>query len=80
MLVIGMASAIGYFLIGLPNVLVLAVLAGLFEVVPLLGPILTAVLVALVAVSQGLTSVLLVIGFSTCDNKRDRSLPKEPQT
>jgi len=65
MLSIGVASAIGYFLIGLPNVLVLAVLAGLFEAVPLLGPILAAVLAALVAVPQGLTAVLLVIGFST---------------
>jgi predicted PurR-regulated permease PerM len=65
MLIIGVASAIGYLLIGLPNVLVVAVLAGLFEAIPIIGPIVTAVLAALLAVPQGVTSVLLVIGFST---------------
>jgi len=64
MLIIGAASAIGYVLIGLPNVLALAVLAGLFEAVPLIGPILAAVSAILVALPLGLTSVLLVIGFS----------------
>ena len=64
MLIIGAASAIGYVLIGLPNVLALAVLAGLFEAVPLIGPILAAVPAILVALPLGLTSVLLVIGFS----------------
>ncbi|MEW6297810.1 MAG: AI-2E family transporter, partial [Thermodesulfobacteriota bacterium] len=64
MLAIGVASAAGYALIGLPNVLALAVLAGLLEAVPLVGPILAAVPAILVAVPLGLTSVLLVIGFS----------------
>ncbi len=65
MLIIGGASALGYLVIGLPNVLVVAVLAGLFEAMPIIGPILTAVLAALLAVPQGVTSVCLVIGFST---------------
>ena len=64
MLIIGAASAIDYVLIGLPNVLVLAVLAGLFEAVPLIGPILAAVPAVLVALPLGVTAVLLVIGFS----------------
>jgi predicted PurR-regulated permease PerM len=64
MLIIGAASAIGYVLIGLPNVLALAVLAGLLEAVPLIGPILAAVPAILVALPLGLTSVLLVIGFA----------------
>ena len=64
MLAIGVASGLGYFLIGLPNVLVLAVLAGLLEAVPLIGPILAAVPAILVALPLGLTTVLLVIGFS----------------
>ncbi len=62
--IIGGVSAIGYFLIGLPNVLALAVLAGLLEAVPLIGPTLAAVPAILVALPLGLTSVLLVIGFS----------------
>jgi predicted PurR-regulated permease PerM len=65
MLIIGVASAIGYLLIGLPNVLVVAVLAGLLEAMPIIGPIVTAVLAALLAVPQGVTSVFLVLAFST---------------
>ncbi len=64
MLAIGIASALGYWLIGLPHVLVLAVLAGLFEAVPMVGPVLAAVPAMLVALPEGLTAVLLVIGFA----------------
>lgn len=64
MLVIGVASGLGYLLIGLPNVLVLAVLAGLLEAVPVIGPLLAAVPAVLIALPLGLTPVLLVIGFS----------------
>jgi predicted PurR-regulated permease PerM len=65
MLIIGVASALGYFFIGLPNVLVLAVFAGLLEIIPLMGPIVTAMLAALVALPQGWAAVLLVVGFAT---------------
>lgn len=64
MLAIGVASAIGYALIGLPNVLVLAVLAGLLEVVPLIGPVLGAIPAVIVALPMGANTVLLVIGFT----------------
>jgi predicted PurR-regulated permease PerM len=37
MFAIGTASALGSWLIGLPDVLVLAVLAGLLEAVPMVG-------------------------------------------
>ena len=37
-LVIGVASLVAYLLIGLPNAVALAVLAGLFELIPLVGP------------------------------------------
>jgi predicted PurR-regulated permease PerM len=50
MLTIGTAAAIGYAVIGLPNPILLGVLAGAFEIVPMLGPFLAfapAVLVAL---------------------------------
>jgi predicted PurR-regulated permease PerM len=65
MLVVGTASGIGYVLIGLPNPLALAVLAGLFEGVPLLGPILAAVPALLAALALGTTPVLLTLGWST---------------
>ena len=65
MLAIGVASAVGYAAIGLPNVLVLGVLAGLLEAVPLIGPVLAAVPAILVALPLGFSTVLLVIGLAT---------------
>jgi len=64
MLTIGAASAIGYALIGLPNVLALAVLAGLLEAVPWIGPVLGFVPALIVAVPLGSHTVLLLIGFT----------------
>jgi hypothetical protein len=64
MLCIGVASAIGYALIGLPNVLALAVLAGLLEAVPMIGPVLAVVPAVLVALPMGTATVLMVIGLA----------------
>jgi predicted PurR-regulated permease PerM len=64
MISIGVASAIGYAMIGLPNVLALAVLAGLLEALPLLGPILAAIPAIVVALPLGSTSVCLVISWA----------------
>ncbi len=64
MLSVGAASALGYALIGLPNVLALAVLAGLLEAVPLIGPILAIVPAVLVALPLGPHPVIFVIGFA----------------
>jgi predicted PurR-regulated permease PerM len=50
MTAIGVAAGVGYFVIGLPNAALLGVIAGLMEVVPMVGPFLAfapAVLVAL---------------------------------
>ena len=65
MLVIGVASAAGYAAIGLPNVLVLGVLAGLLEAVPLVGPVLAALPAVLVALPLGMAEVLWVVGLAT---------------
>jgi AI-2E family transporter len=64
MLSIGAASALGYALIGLPNVLALAVLAGLLEAVPMIGPVLGVVPAVLVALPLGPHTVILVIGLA----------------
>ena len=64
MLAIGTASAFGYWLIGLPDILVLAVLAALLEAIPMVGPVLAAVPAIFVALPQGFTTVLFVVGFS----------------
>ena len=64
MLSIGVASALGYALIGLPNVLALGVLAGLLEALPLIGPVLAVGPAVLAALPLGLHTVLLVIGLA----------------
>ena len=45
-LFIGVVCAIGFTLLGLPSPLVLGVIAGVFEFVPLVGPLLVAVMAA----------------------------------
>jgi len=49
-LFIGAVCAAGFALIGLPSPLVLGLIAGLFEFVPLVGPLTIAILAALVAI------------------------------
>jgi predicted PurR-regulated permease PerM len=49
--IIGVMAYIAYSLIGLPNALALALIAGVLEAVPMLGPLLGAVPAALVALS-----------------------------
>lgn len=52
-LVIGIMALVAYLLIGLPNALVLALIAGVLEAVPMIGPLLGAIPAALVALSIG---------------------------
>ena len=42
-LIIGVMALIAYLIIGLPNALVLALVAGVFEAVPMVGPLLGAI-------------------------------------
>ncbi len=63
-LFIGVVCAIGFTLLGLPSPLVLAVIAGVFEFVPLVGPLMIAVVAAILAMLHaGPFSSLLVIVF-----------------
>jgi predicted PurR-regulated permease PerM len=53
MLAIGVMATVGYVILGLPNPILLGVAAGLFEIIPMVGPFLAfapAVLVALAAI------------------------------
>lgn len=58
---IGVLSLIAYLLIGLPNVIVLAIFAGIMEAVPLIGPVLGAVPAILIALTISPTKVIWVI-------------------
>jgi len=65
MLAIGTMATLGYFLLGLPNPVLLGVAAGLFEIVPMVGPFLAfapAVLVALATIDP--TRALAVVGYA----------------
>jgi predicted PurR-regulated permease PerM len=60
-LVIGILALVAYSLIGLPNALVLALVAGVLEAVPMVGPLLGAVPAALVALSIAPDKLVWVI-------------------
>ena len=63
-LFIGIVCAIGFTLLGLPSPLVLGVIAGVFEFVPLVGPLMIAVVAAILAMLHaGPFSALMVIVF-----------------
>ena len=51
MTAVGVATAVGLWLLGMPSVLALALLAFLFDFVPYLGPIVAAVPAILVALT-----------------------------
>ncbi|HEX5807943.1 MAG TPA: AI-2E family transporter [Anaerolineales bacterium] len=59
--VIGILALIAYLLIGLPNALVLALIAGVLEAVPMIGPLLGAVPAALVGLSLGPDKLIWVV-------------------
>lgn len=60
-LVIGVMALVAYLLIGLPNVLVLALLAGVMEAVPLVGPLLGAIPAGLVALTIAPSKLIWVV-------------------
>jgi hypothetical protein len=61
-------------LIGLPNALVLALVAGILEVVPMIGPLLGAVPAALVALSLGPDKLVWVIVVTVAIQQLENSL------
>jgi predicted PurR-regulated permease PerM len=62
MVVVGVITAVGLFVIGVPLALALGLIAGLLEFVPFLGPIVAAIPVLLVALTVG-TDTFLYAGL-----------------
>jgi predicted PurR-regulated permease PerM len=62
-LMIGAICAVAFFLMGVPYSLVLGILAGLFEFIPLVGPLTLAVIAALIASFYSLNLAIGVIVF-----------------
>ena len=73
-LVIGSLALVAYLLIGLPNALMLAVLAGVFEAVPMIGPLLGAIPAGLVALSISPVKLVWVIVATVVIQQLENSL------
>jgi predicted PurR-regulated permease PerM len=73
-LVIGSLALVAYLLIGLPNAFVLALVAGLLEAVPMVGPLLGAIPAALVALSIAPVKLIWVIVATVIIQQLENSL------
>jgi len=73
-LVIGIMALAAYLLIGLPNALVLALMAGVLEAVPMIGPLLGAIPAALVAFSIAPDKLIWVIVATVVIQQLENSL------
>jgi len=62
-LIIGSLSFVGLWIIGVPYALTLAVISGLLEIIPVLGPIIAGIVAALVALTVSPLAALFVIAF-----------------
>lgn len=60
-LIIGVIDLIGLLIIGVPYALTLAVLSGLLEIVPTIGPIISGTLAALLALSVSPVKAIIVV-------------------
>jgi predicted PurR-regulated permease PerM len=73
-LVIGILALVAYLLIGLPNAFVLALVAGVLEAVPMIGPLLGAIPAALVALSIAPVKLIWVIVATVIIQQLENSL------
>jgi predicted PurR-regulated permease PerM len=73
-LVIGFLALVAYTIIGLPNALVLALIAGVMEAVPMVGPLLGAIPAGMVALSISPEKLLWVIIATTIIQQLENSL------
>jgi len=73
-LVIGVLALIAYLFIGLPNAFVLALVAGLLEAVPIIGPLLGAIPAAIVALSIAPDKLIWVIVATVIIQQLENSL------
>lgn len=60
-LIVGTVSGVAYFVLGVPYAVLLGVLAGIFELVPIVGPIVAGAVAALVALTQPFPLVVWVV-------------------
>lgn len=73
-LVIGTVSLAAYLLIGLPYALVLAIIAGILEAVPVVGPLLAAIPAILIAIPLGPGKLIAVIVINVLIQQLENTL------
>ncbi len=73
-LIIGIMALVAYLLIGLPNALVLALVAGVLEAVPMIGPLLGAIPAAVIALSIAPSKLIWVIVATVVIQQIENSL------
>lgn len=73
-LVVGSMAFVAYRLIGLPNAFVLALVAGVLEAVPMIGPLLGAVPASMIALSIGPDKLIWVIVATAVIQQLENSL------
>ena len=73
-LIIGSMALVAYLLIGLPNALVLALVAGLLEAVPMIGPVLGAIPAAVIALSIAPSKLVWVLVATVVIQQIENSL------
>ncbi|MCU0490176.1 MAG: AI-2E family transporter [Chloroflexaceae bacterium] len=61
--IIGLLTYLGLLWIGLPFPLVFGVIAGLFEIIPIVGPIMGGTIIVLFALTQSWTTALITLAF-----------------
>ena len=74
MLAVGLLSLVAYWIIGLPYALALAFIAGLMEVIPIVGPLLGAIPALLIALTLGPDKVIWVIVATIIIQQLENSL------
>ena len=61
-IIVGILLYLGLVILGIPNALMLAVIAGLFELIPVFGQILAAIPALMIGFSDGGVTALLLVG------------------
>jgi predicted PurR-regulated permease PerM len=72
--IIGGSSAIGLWLLGIPFFYVLAVISGIGELIPVIGPILSAIPALAVAATVSVQKVVLVLVFFVIQQQTENHL------
>jgi predicted PurR-regulated permease PerM len=74
MVLVGLLTGVGLWLIGLPSALTLGLLAGLLEFIPYLGPILSAVPALVLALANGPEQALWTLALYTAVQQSENHL------